>query len=100
MTTDILSAMAYEGEIARLNATTEALKSEIDLANRRRQVAHHEIKTPLNAILGYSDLLCDDQNTATDITEFTQRIHSSAQSLARIVDTELSQKIPNPQKVI
>ena len=46
----------------------------------------HDIRTPLNAIVGFSELLGDGNPSEDERTRYITTIHSSAKVLARLVD--------------
>jgi len=46
----------------------------------------HDIRTPLNAIVGFSELLGDGNPSEEERTRYISSIHSSAKVLARLVD--------------
>jgi len=45
----------------------------------------HEVRTPMNAIIGFSDLLSDPAFNAEDIREFTKNIQRNSETLLRII---------------
>jgi CheY-like chemotaxis protein len=57
---------------------------------KRAALGHvrHELRTPINAILGYSELLLEDE-TDPAVTADLRRIHESGRRLLKLVDTIL-----------
>src|SRR5205085_4541266 len=51
----------------------------------------HELMTPLNGIIGFSSILMSDHATLSksDVNEFAQHIHDSAQRLQRVIENFL-----------
>ncbi|MET1027478.1 MAG: HAMP domain-containing sensor histidine kinase [Dongiaceae bacterium] len=79
-----------------LAQTERAARGRADHANRAKDtflaIASHEFRTPLNAIIGFSELLHDRGPTLTDEarTRFLEDILSSGRHLARIIDDTLT----------
>lgn len=76
-------ALAREQVLAEKALAGDRAKSEF-LA-----VMSHEIRTPLNSILGFSELLSQNCELPEECREFIGIIHSSGQSLLRIIDDVL-----------
>lgn len=78
------------------SALEEALAEQRKLTNQAKQgerakseflaVMSHEVRTPMNSIIGFSDLLLDSDNLNEEDSEYVQTIHGSAHSLLRILD--------------
>jgi signal transduction histidine kinase/CheY-like chemotaxis protein len=73
---------------------------ELDLANRRERKAvsvrwrlltnmGHEFRTPMNAILGFAELLNDDSLTEPERERLSGSIHDSARHLEKLIETML-----------
>lgn len=60
----------------------------------------HEISTPVNAIIGFTDLLKDDTITKEDSNKFTSIIHNSSIQLQGIVKNIVSMATINNNKEI
>jgi adenylate cyclase len=54
---------------------------------KRAALGHvrHELRTPINAILGYSEMLAEDETDA-DVTADLRRIHEAGRKLLQLVD--------------
>jgi len=46
----------------------------------------HEVRTPMNSVMGFSELMCDAQLTNTERREFHQIVKNSAQELLNLLD--------------
>lgn len=73
---------------------------ELDLANRRERKAvsvrwrlltnmGHEFRTPMNAILGFTELLNDNSLSAPERERLSGSIHESARHLEKLIETML-----------
>lgn len=73
---------------------------ELDLSNRRERKAvsvrwrlltnmGHEFRTPMNAILGFAELLSDDSLTEPERERLSGSIHDSARHLEKLIETML-----------
>ncbi|MEP7239580.1 MAG: HAMP domain-containing sensor histidine kinase [Devosia sp.] len=91
------ASIALETEVQRRRKAAEELREAIAEADRAGSAKaeflarmSHEIKTPLNAVIGYSQLLRED---GTDIPETAHqdinRIHDAGQYLLRLVNMVL-----------
>ncbi len=81
--TKLAEALAQEKELAEKARAGERAKSEF-LA-----VMSHEVRTPLNSILGFAELLAQTPNLPQESSEMAQTIRFSGQSLLRILDDVL-----------
>ena len=81
--TKLAEALAQEKELAEKARAGERAKSEF-LA-----VMSHEVRTPLNSILGFAELLAQTPDLPAESSDMAQTIRSSGQSLLRIVDDVL-----------
>ncbi len=90
---DITEARIREQKLA------EALAQEIELTEKARAgerakgeflaVMSHEVRTPLNGILGFSELLARTADLPPESREYAQTIRSSGETLLRILDDVL-----------
>ncbi len=79
---DISERKQLEGEMLRAKQRAEEsdrLKSSF-LANMS-----HEVRTPLNSIMGFTELMCDDQLTSLERKEFHNIVKSSSNELLRLL---------------
>jgi PAS domain S-box-containing protein len=76
-------ALALEKELTEKARAGERAKSEF-LA-----VMSHEVRTPLNGILGFSELLAKTTSLPAESQEFVRTIASSGEALLRILDDVL-----------
>ncbi len=69
-------------------ATTQARRAD---SVRWRLLTNmgHEFRTPMNAVLGFTDLLTEDALTETERSRLANSIHDSAQHLASLIETML-----------
>ncbi|MFA6832491.1 MAG: HAMP domain-containing sensor histidine kinase [Bacteroidaceae bacterium] len=74
-------------EADRLRKNAEHAK---DIQNYFMHNMNHEIRTPINAIVGFSDLLVEDDNLSeSDRKDFGETIKKSGQMLIQIIDDVL-----------
>ncbi|CAN5566521.1 hypothetical protein BH09VER1_BH09VER1_48370 [soil metagenome] len=81
--TQLTDALAKEKELTEEARAGERAKSEF-LA-----VMSHEVRTPLNGILGFSELLAQTPSLPQECHDYAQTISSSGQALLRILDDVL-----------
>tara|TARA_B100000609_G_scaffold196394_1_gene191780 strand:+ start:85 stop:1188 length:1104 start_codon:yes stop_codon:yes gene_type:complete len=80
---------------ARMNRQTEVMKvSEKKLDEFRGNIVHmlpHELRTPLQGIMGFADILADEYETMDrdEIGELAKRIMKSSKRLHRVVENFL-----------
>jgi two-component system, OmpR family, sensor kinase len=74
--------VSMQRELAKKNAELERLNEE---KNRFLGAAAHELRSPLNAILSYSDFLLDEAEGAKQ-REFLTVIRNSSEFMAHLVD--------------
>ncbi len=89
-----------------MNLTTNDLHKE--LQSRIKEVEElksfllanvsHEFRTPLNAILGFSDLLIDDKNSKAEQDMFIDEIRNGCRSMIALVDNFLEAARLNDDK--
>lgn len=82
----ILSRRNWESR-KRLETYAERERRNAEVQKRLVSVASHEIRTPLASILGFAELIGDDQECSeTERTEFANTIHAEAGHLSRLVN--------------
>ena len=93
----LIDSDAYDGAyaviVAHINELIKSLinaKNDADEANRTKSVflstMSHEVRTPMNAILGITEILIRDENTPLNIIDGLTRIHSSGDLLINIIN--------------
>ncbi len=78
------------------NALREALETQRELTRKAQAgetakseflaIMSHEVRTPMNGIIGYADLLAKSSRLSSEDHEFAQTLHESGQALLRILD--------------
>ena len=83
--TPVFADGGVSGVVLLLFDVTEKLKSE---ALRREFTANvsHELKTPLQSISGYAELLSNGMVKSEDMGRFSEKIYGEAQRLIRLVE--------------
>ena len=71
--------------VASLKTSEAAAREALEVRNRFIAMMSHEVRTPLNAILGYAQLLRSD-GSAENRTEQLDRLSVAARSLLRMID--------------
>ncbi len=81
--------------------TTESESSGEAPSSGKFKGMSHEFRTPLNAILGYSDVLCNDQRLDTaDRKRYFRTIQDCCRDLLDLCDGKsLEQRAPSPQPI-
>lgn len=94
-------------EISKYERTEKKLLQTIQQLeqNERNKIAFfdnlaHEISTPVNAIIGFTDLLRDDHVTREDIEKYTTIIQTSSLQLQGIVKNVVSMATLNNNKEV
>lgn len=86
-----LEASRQEAEASR-HAAEEAFKVA-EAANNSKSLflsnMSHDIRTPMNAIVGFADLLERDANDSNKVREYTKKIKSSSQHLLGLINDVL-----------
>jgi PAS domain S-box-containing protein len=87
---DVTDRKRIEEERARLYAAAEDARHAAETANRTKDeflaTMSHELKTPLNALLGYAHLLRNKQMPAAMVETALEKIERSALVQAKLVD--------------
>lgn len=85
--------------LASLSRSEAAAREALSVRNRFIAMMSHEVRTPLNAILGYAQLLRDDALTEKQ-ADRVRRLSGSAKDLLRLIDSIIqfsqSQDAPPP----
>ncbi|MBK1883262.1 PAS domain S-box protein [Luteolibacter pohnpeiensis] len=79
-TNDLAKALDLQRELTVRAQAGEKAKSEF-LA-----VMSHEVRTPMNGIIGFSELLAKSPDLTAENHEYAATLHQSAQALLRILD--------------
>ncbi len=82
------------------NELQSKLKEVEDLKSFLLANVSHEFRTPLNAILGFSDLLADKHNTEAEQDMFIDEIRNGCKSMITLVDSFLEAARLNDNKEI
>jgi PAS domain S-box-containing protein len=87
---DVTQRRRIDEERERLLATAEEAREIAEQANRTKDeflaTMSHELKTPLNALIGYAQLLQSKQMPPDLITRSLESIERNAKAQARLVD--------------
>jgi signal transduction histidine kinase len=94
---DVITRVAAEEEVLRLNEWQNQFVNEYTahmqqintLQDNFIAVVSHEFRTTLTGIQGFSELLCEEGLSATEIREFAIDINTDSQRLSRIINTLL-----------
>ncbi|ETR74010.1 MAG: two-component hybrid sensor and regulator [Candidatus Magnetoglobus multicellularis str. Araruama] len=72
----------------QLNWANKALKEKNDSLNQFVYMVNHDLKVPLNSIIGFSQLLINeiDDNIFKNVKEFSQLIHHSGTKMAFLIE--------------
>jgi signal transduction histidine kinase len=82
------------------NKMAEELKSNEYLSKEFVRNFSHELKTPLSAIKGYSDLINEGKATKEDILEYTRIISSESERLSNLSRNMLQISLLDSQNII
>ena len=90
---DISERKHFEEQRQANLASEQALRLEAEAANRSKDVflatLSHEVRTPLNAILGWATILRDGNRTEADITEGMEVIERNCKAQAQLIEDVL-----------
>jgi PAS domain S-box-containing protein len=90
---DITARKRAEQETARALELQQAANAELQRFSQWQRdflsIFTHDFRTPLTVILGYSEVLQEQQDLADDAHEFAAIIHDNARRLNRMVDNLL-----------
>ncbi len=81
----IVFIMMYIAKISYIHAYNEAKKAD-KLKTAFLENMSHEVRTPLNAIVGFSNLLAEDDISHEDRKEYIELINESNRSLLQLVN--------------
>ena len=98
--TDVSARKAAEAATLEALARLEASNAELEASNRELErqnnaksdfvsVISHEFRTPLTSIQGFSELIADEADSATDVRAFARTINQNALRLGRLVQDVL-----------
>jgi PAS domain S-box-containing protein len=79
---DVTERNALAAEVARLAARREADKLKSEFVS----IASHEFRTPLASLVGFTELLLDDEFTEEERVEWVQTMHKDASRLSHLVE--------------
>ena len=86
---DLARRIAVSIDNARLHATTEKRREDLELANKSKDVflatLSHELRTPLNAIVGWTDMLKKGALQGDELTRAMETIDRNAHALSGLV---------------
>ncbi|HLN19769.1 MAG TPA: PAS domain-containing sensor histidine kinase [Bacteroidales bacterium] len=80
----LLSPVTYSNKSVEVNSSLDDTEK---LKNTFLQNISHEVRTPLNAIVGFSSLICEPEETYTKKEEIVKLINNSTDHLLHIVDS-------------
>jgi signal transduction histidine kinase len=90
---DITEAVQFEAALARAKEEAERARAQAEEANEAKTEflasMSHEVRTPLNGILGYTDLLLDDSALTEHQRRHLDRIQSAGAALLTVVNDVL-----------
>jgi PAS domain S-box-containing protein len=90
---DIAERVAFERERAALLANEQAARMEAEAANRSKDLflatLSHEVRTPLNAILGWATILRSGRCDAADFQEGMEVIERNCKAQAQLIEDVL-----------
>jgi len=90
---DIAQRVSFERERAALLAGEQAARLEAEAANRSKDAflanLGHEVRTPLNAMLGWATILRGGKCSETDLREGLEVIERNCKAQARLIDDML-----------
>ena len=90
---DISARRRFEREREALLANEQAARMEAEAANRSKDIflatLSHEVRTPLNAILGWATILRDPACTRDEIEEGMEVIERNCQAQAQLIEDVL-----------
>ncbi len=95
----IIFIMMYIAKISYVNAYVEAKKAD-KLKTAFLENMSHEVRTPLNAIVGFSNLLAEEDTTLDDRKEYVELINESNESLLRLVNDILDVSLIEANQVV
>ena len=88
----VLRLAFEERERARLAAETEAARADAEAANRMKddflRMVSHELRAPLNAILGWADVMLRKNDAAT-VTKGSETIRRNVRAQSALIDSML-----------
>lgn len=90
---DIAERVQFERERAALLANEQASRMEAEAANRSKDLflatLSHEVRTPLNAILGWASILRGGKCNEADLTEGMEVIERNCKAQAQLIEDVL-----------
>lgn len=88
--------IVYISDRTRERKIQDALVEALDMAKVANKAkssflssVSHDIRTPMNAIMGLTELLKDDADDPAQVIEYTQKIHAASQHLLGLINDVL-----------
>ncbi|MCH4895793.1 HAMP domain-containing histidine kinase [Marinilabiliaceae bacterium JC040] len=73
----------YQDEIKRSNAL---LKNAIEMKDKTTSILRHDLRNPIGSIMGFSELLLEDDYEYEEKVEFVKNIHRTTTEMLNMVD--------------
>ncbi len=73
-------------KLKKLTSANKVLEEAVQLKNRFMEISIHDLKNPLTSIMALSGMLRQDESTPDENREMLSIIHSSSESMLKIVE--------------